>query len=336
MAPLADACGNDPSSFCEWVFDTTDSKHFAQFADWFISRPLRIALIVLIAWLVNTLARRAIRRLVDRLVRERSSGTRSPLMYLDRAHTDRLLERTERAHQRTVTMGAVLRGIATFAIFVLTLLLCLGELGIDLAPLIAGAGIAGIAVGLGAQSLVRDFLAGVFIVIEDQYGVGDTVDIGEAKGTVEKVTLRTTLVRDLEGTLWVVPNGEIKRVANKSQLWARAVVDLRVAYDADLDEALEVIRIGATTVIENESRALEAPEVLGVESFIDGAVVIRVTVKTEPGAQFHIARELRARLKIALDAAGIQATPTALRPPGHENSGGPGQQEPAVKPASTM
>ena len=316
MATVNDACGPDPSSFCEWVFDTTESERFAQFADWFISRPFRIAMIVLIAWFVNRLARRAIRRLVERPVRERSSSARSPLPYLDRVRTDHLLERTERARQRTVTMGAVLRSIATFAIFVLALLLCLGELGIDLAPLIAGAGIAGIAVGLGAQSLVRDFLAGVFIVIEDQYGVGDTVDIGEAKGTVEKVTLRTTMVRDLEGTLWVVPNGEIKRVANKSQLWARAVVDLRVAYDADLDQALEVIRTSATTIIENEPRALEPPEVLGVESFIDGAVVIRVTVKTQPGGQFHIARELRAGLKSALDAAGIHATPTAVRPAG--------------------
>lgn len=319
MATLDDACGTDPSSFCEWVFDTTDSKHFAQFADWFISRPFRIAMIVLIAWLANRLARRAIRRLVDRLVRERSSGTRSPLQYLDRVHTDHLLERTERARQRTVTMGAVLRSIATFAIFVLAFLLCLGELGIDLAPLIAGAGIAGIAIGLGAQSLVRDFLAGVFIVIEDQYGVGDTVDLGEAKGTVEKVTLRTTMVRDLEGTLWVVPNGEIKRVANKSQLWARAVVDLRVAYDTDLDRALEVIRTSATTLIENEPRALEAPEVLGVESFVDGAVVIRVTVKTQPGGQFHIARELRVGVKNALDAAGIHATPTAPPAPRSES-----------------
>ena len=308
-----DACGTDPSSFCSWVFDVTDSRRVSQFADWFISRPLRIALIVAVAWTVNLLARRAVRRLVDRLVRERTSSPRTSMAHLDRARADHFAERAERSRQRTLTMGAVLRSIASLVVFVLALLLCLGELGIDLAPLLAGAGIAGIAVGLGAQSLVRDFLAGLFIVIEDQYGVGDTVDLGEARGTVEKVTLRTTMVRDFEGTLWVVPNGEIKRVANKSQLWARAVVDLRVGYDADLEQALAVIAASATRIVEADKRAIEAPDVLGVESFTDGAVVIRVTTKTQPGAQFHIARELRAGIKTALDEAGIRATPTTAR-----------------------
>lgn len=313
LVRLDQACGADPSSFCRWVLDVTDSRRAAEFADWFISRPLRIAVILLVAWTANVVARRAVRRLVDQLVRERTSAPRVPMHHLDPARADLLVERAERTRQRTVTMGAVLRSIASFAIFVLAMLLCLGELGIDLAPLIAGAGIAGIAVGLGAQSLVRDFLAGMFVVIEDQYGVGDTVDLGEAKGTVEKVTLRTTMVRDLEGTLWVVPNGEIKRVANKSQLWARAVVDLRVAYDSDLEQALNVIRESASTVVASETRALEAPDVLGVESFTDGAVIIRVTVRTEPGAQFHVARALRAGIKNALDVAGIRATPTVPR-----------------------
>jgi small-conductance mechanosensitive channel len=310
MSALDDACGTDPGSFCEWIFDVTDSTRVAQFADWFISRPLRIALIVAVAWVANAVARRAIRRLIEQLVRERTSPTRAVGATLDRARSELLHERAERARQRTVTMGAVLRSIASFAIFVLALLLCLGEVGIDLAPLLAGAGIAGIAIGFGAQSLVRDFLAGMFIVMEDQYGVGDTVDLGDAKGTVEKVTLRTTMVRDLEGTLWVVPNGQITRVANKSQLWARAVVDLRVAYDTDLEQAIEVIRGSATAIVAGDSRAIETPDVLGVESFVDGAVVLRVTVRTEPGAQFHVARALRAGIKRALDDAGVRATPT--------------------------
>jgi small-conductance mechanosensitive channel len=312
---LADACGTDPSRFCDWVLDVTGSPRTAQFAEWFINRPLRIALIVIVAWVINAVARRAIRRLVDRLVRERTTATRSPFGHLDRARADYLRERAERARQRTITMGAVLRSIASFSLFVVVLLLCLGELGIDLAPLIAGAGIAGIAIGLGAQSLVRDFLAGMFIVIEDQYGVGDTVDLGEAKGTVERVTLRTTMVRDLEGTLWVVPNGEIKRVANKSQLWARAVVDLRVPTTADLDEALTLIRTRAAEIVAASPRALEEPEVLGVESFVDGAVVVRVTTKTEPGAQFQVARALRTGLKEILDDDRIRGVPTPPAPP---------------------
>jgi small conductance mechanosensitive channel len=311
---LADACGTDPSSFCDWVLEITNSARTAQIADWFINRPLRIALIVLVAWLVNTVARRAIRRLVDRLVRERSRDARSPFPNLDRARADHLLERAERARQRTLTMGAVLRSMASFTVFVITVLLCLGELGIDLAPLIAGAGIAGVAIGFGAQSLVRDVVAGMFVVIEDQYGVGDTVDLGEAKGTVERVTLRTTMVRDLEGTLWVVPNGEIKRVANKSQLWARAVVDLRIPNDADLDLALGIIRARSTEIVAATPGALEEPDVLGVESFVDGGVVVRVTAKTEPGAQFQIARALRAGLKQALEAANVRTGIPSMRP----------------------
>ena len=311
---LADACGTDPSSFCEWVLEITDSPRTAQVADWFINRPLRIGLIVLVAWVVNAAARRAIRRLVVQLVRDRSRDARLPFPHLDRARADHLLERAERARQRTLTMGAVLRSMASFSVFVIAVLLCLGELGIDLAPLIAGAGIAGVAIGFGAQSLVRDVVAGMFVVIEDQYGVGDTVDLGEAKGTVERVTLRTTMVRDLEGTLWVVPNGEIKRVANKSQLWARAVVDLRIPNDADLEMALDIIRTRASELVASSPGALEEPEVLGVESFVDGAVVVRITTKTEPGAQFQVARTLRAGLKQALDAANVRTGIPSVRP----------------------
>ncbi len=306
---LIDACGSDPSEFCRWVLEETGSRRLAQITDWFINRPLRISLILVVAFVVNALARRAIRRLVDRLVRERTEDARSPLDRLERTGAQHLVERAERARQRTVTMGAVLRSIASFAVFVITLLLCLGELGIDLAPLIAGAGIAGVAIGFGAQSLVRDVLAGMFIVIEDQYGVGDTVDLGEAKGTVERVTLRTTMVRDLEGTLWVVPNGEIKRVANKSQLWSRAVVDLRIPNTIDLETALALLRTRAAAIVAASPRAIEAPEVLGVESFVDGAVVVRVTAKTEPGAQFQVARALRGGLKQALDEARAGTRP---------------------------
>jgi moderate conductance mechanosensitive channel len=140
--------------------------------------------------------------------------------------------------------------------------------------------------------------------------VGDTVDLGEAEGVVEQVTLRTTTLRDLEGTVWVVPNGEIKRVANKSQLWARAVVDLRVSHTANLDLAMQTVRASAASLLAAEPRALEAPEVLGVESFTDAGVIIRVTVRTEPGAQFQIARTLRGGIKHALDEA-LATTPGA-------------------------
>jgi small conductance mechanosensitive channel len=209
--------------------------------------------------------------------------------------------------------------VASVIIYGLALLLCLGELDINLGPLIAGAGIAGIAIGFGAQSLVRDFLAGVFIVLEDQCGVGDNVSLGEAAGAVEKVTLRTTWLRDLDGTLWVVPNGEIRRVANHSQRWARAVLDVRLAADADIDRSLDVARAAARALYDNRAAGdavLEAPEVLGIESFVEGAPVLRITVKTDPGRQTEVARRLRVELRRAFDAAGISMTGTASTAPG--------------------
>ena len=189
------------------------------------------------------------------------------------------------------------------------MMLALGEIGFDLAPLIAGAGIVGLAIGFGAQSLVADFIAGIFIVIEDQYGVGDYVDVGAASGTVERVSLRTTVLRDVEGVVWVIPNGEIRRVGNSSQLWARTVLDVDVAYDTDIDLAASVIKDVADEVWREKRETttiLEEPEIWGVQSFGADAISIRLAVKTEPGEQWATGRLLRARLKRAFDENGIE------------------------------
>src|SRR5215204_1508501 len=143
--------------------------------------------------------------------------------------------------QRAETVGALLKSMASFGIWTLAGLMALGTLGLDLGPLIAGAGIVGVAVGFGSQNLVRDFISGIFMLMEDQYGVGDVVDAGPATGTVEGVGLRTTRLRDVNGTLWHIPNGEIRRVGNRSQGWARALVDVEVAYSTDLDDATRTI-----------------------------------------------------------------------------------------------
>jgi moderate conductance mechanosensitive channel len=317
-ATLTEACGADPGFVCEWVFDVTDNARFAKLANWLVERPLRIVLILLVALVVDRLLRRTIVRLVERLAREHDEELRSASAG-DRLWLERLGERSERSRQRTLTLGGVLRNMASVVIFGFALLLVLGELEVNLGPLIAGAGIAGVAIGFGAQSLVRDFFTGMFIVLEDQYGVGDTVNLGEAQGTVERVSLRTTWVRDLEGTRWVVPNGEIRRVANKSQRWARAVLDVRVALDADLELAITVAREACRKYYDerrDRRELLEPPEVLGVESFLDAAAVVRITAKTEPGMQFAVARGLRVALKQAFDAAGVRgvagmSSPTA-------------------------
>ena len=186
----------------------------------------------------------------------------------------------------------------------------LGQLDMDLAPLIAGAGIGGLALGFGAQSIVKDFLSGLFMLIEDQYGVGDIVDVGSALGTVEKVSLRSTTIRDVKGTVWHVPNGAISRVGNFSQLWSRALLDVEVAYDTDLDLARDVIQsVGDSLWADKEwggDELMERPEIWGVQELGASAVALRLVVKTEPSKQWAVERELRLRLKVAFDEAGIE------------------------------
>lgn len=214
-----------------------------------------------------------------------------------------------RAEQRAFTLGAVFRSFTTILISVIAIFLVLGELEINLAPLIASAGIAGIALGFGAQSVVKDFLSGIFIILEDHYGVGDIVDTGHATGKVEEISLRTTRLRDQAGTLWIVPNGEIQRVGNTSQLWSNAVIDVEVAYDTDLDYAIQTIKDVLDQIWRERDPAatvLEEPKVLGVEALGDSSVIIRAVVRTEPAEQWVMARVARKRIKEALDRAEIE------------------------------
>jgi len=218
-----------------------------------------------------------------------------------------------RREQRARTIGAVLRSVSAILIWAIAILTIFEELGINLAPLLAGAGIAGIALGFGAQSLVRDFLTGLFMLLEDQYGIGDVIDNGLANGTVEGVSLRTTRVRDADGVVWFVPNGEVHRVGNKSRQWARALLDVAIAYDSDLAHATEVIHRVARDAYADETLQdllLDEPEVLGVESMGPERIVIRVIARTRPQEQGRVQRALRVRIKAALDEAGIAAPPT--------------------------
>jgi small conductance mechanosensitive channel len=212
-------------------------------------------------------------------------------------------------------LAQVLHSIASILIWSIAGITILGELGVNLGPLIAGAGIAGVAIGFGAQSLVKDFLSGVFMLVEDQYGVGDIIDAGEASGTVEAVSLRTTRLRDVEGTVWHVPNGTIQRVGNKSQQWARALLDISVAYGTDIDEAQRVIKHVADGLWRApgwEGKILDEPEVWGIEQLGPDAIVIRLVVKTLPSEQFGVSRELRRRLSEAFYQADIDL-PLATR-----------------------
>jgi small conductance mechanosensitive channel len=222
-----------------------------------------------------------------------------------------------RKTQRAATMGAILKSTSTFVIFTLALLTVMATLGLPLGPLLASAG-GGVALGFGAQSLVKDFLSGIFMILEDQYGVGDVIDTGEAIGTVEDVTLRVTRLRDASGIVWYIRNGEIVRVGNRSQGWSTAVVDIPVGYDENLETVMPLIREVVQELDKAEewkSRLIEEPVVAGVESMAGGVVTVRIIAKCAPNESFPVSREIRERVKAAFDQAGIRA-PVVMPPYG--------------------
>lgn len=311
IGTITEACGASPGLFCEWVFNRTDSNTAARLGSWLVDKPLRILLIVVFAWLLKRLAHGTVERLADKLAAEKRP--QGPIPEDSKSPAGRRAMRLHtlaaRAEQRAQTLGAVFRSFATILISVIAMFLVLGELDINLAPLIASAGIAGIALGFGAQSVVKDFLSGIFIILEDHYGVGDIVDTGLATGKVEEISLRATRLRDQAGTLWIVPNGEIQRVGNTSQLWSNAVIDVEVAYTTDIDFAIQTIKDVLDEIWmerDPDATVLEEPKVLGVEALGDSSVIIRAVVRTEPAEQWVMARVARKRIKQALDRAGIE------------------------------
>jgi small conductance mechanosensitive channel len=308
---MTDVCGEDPSFICREVLERTDDRGLAELADMLLGTTLAVIAILLAALLLNRIVSRSIKRALRTL---HNGAVRERLGALRRRAPAALLETDEvslRAEQRIEALTSVLRSISTAVIFAIAGVMILGEIGLNLAPLLAGAGIVGLAFGFGAQSLVKDFLSGLFILVEDQFGVGDIVDLDqETSGTVEAVSLRTTRLRSVDGTVWHVPNGDIRRVGNKSQHWSRALLDIEISYDADIDRAKEVIKRVADGLWHEREDILEEPEVWGVEQLGPTSVVIRLVVKTRPSDQYSVSRELRERLKEAFDAEGIELPAT--------------------------
>jgi small conductance mechanosensitive channel len=230
-----------------------------------------------------------------------------------------------------MTIGSVLKSVITIVLVAIFGTMMLSEVGVNIAPIIASAGIIGVALGFGAQSLVRDFLSGMFMIFEDQFGVGDVVDVGEASGTIEAVTLRVTRLRDLNGTVWYVPNGEILRVGNMSQNWSRAVVDVSVGYGEDLARVKRVLGEVAHDLWEDEDfkdLIIEEPEITGVELLAADSVDLRVLIKTRPMEQWAVAREMRQRIKARFDHEGIEI-PFAQRVVWHREQAAATQEEAA-------
>ncbi|MEU9156420.1 mechanosensitive ion channel family protein [Streptomyces sp. NPDC048417] len=271
---------------------------------------LKVLLILVIAVVLRRVVLRAITKLIDRMNRTVESAEGTTL--------GGLLVNAERRRQRSQAIGSVLRSVASFVILGTAALTVLSAFQINLAPLLASAGVAGVAIGFGARNLVTDFLSGVFMILEDQYGVGDSIDAGVASGEVVEVGLRVTKLRGDNGEIWYVRNGEIKRIGNLSQGWATAGVDVTVRPSEDLD------RMRATLDEVAEKMAKEEPwnellwgpiQILGLDSVLIDSMVVRLSARTMPGKALTVERELRWRIKRAFDEADISmvgGAPTAL------------------------
>ncbi|MDI2127343.1 mechanosensitive ion channel family protein [Yinghuangia seranimata] len=294
------------------------SSWFDRHGETLVVTPVRILIIVVAALVLRAVTRKMITQLIARMANDGANGSGRPV-------TGFLLN-AERRRQRAETVGSVMRSMASFVILGIATLLVLSELHVDLAPLLASAGIAGIALGFGARNLVTDFLSGMFMILEDQYGVGDLVDAGPASGTVVEVGLRITKLRDADGTVWYIRNGEIKRIGNRSQGWGTAKVDVQIGYREDVVKVRDLVVTATEQLADDEqwSETVWGPgEVIGMESVTPEAVVLQVQVKTMPGQEQPVARELRARLKHAFDDAGVRLTePRIAEPPAAGDNGG--------------
>lgn len=244
--------------------------------------------------------------------------------------------------QRARTLLSLLRSVGMVLIGIITLFMVLGALGVNLGPLLAGAGVVGLAFSFGAQSLVKDVITGLFMLFENQFGVGDVIRIEGVSGSVEKITLRVVVLRDVQGVVHIVPNGQITKVSNLTRTWARAVLDVGVAYREDPDRVIDVLRDVGRELYEDENwrpLMLDPVDVPGIESFDQTTVTVRVMAKTLPLKQWEVARELRRRIKHRFDREGIDAptavqtvywgegqAPTSLAPPRPPSSPLPGAE----------
>lgn len=279
---------------------------------------LRILLIIVIAAALRSVVRKALTKLITRM--------NSSAEAVEGTALGGLLVNAERRRQRSEAIGSVLRSVASFLILGTAALMVLGALKIDLAPLLASAGVAGVAIGFGARNLVTDFLSGVFMIMEDQYGVGDKIDAGVASGEVIEVGLRVTKLRGDNGEIWYVRNGEIKRIGNLSQGWATAGVDVQVKPSEGLPKIREVVQQVADALAKEspwDERLWGPVEVLGLDEVLLASMTVRVSAKTMPGQQFAVERELRWRIKEAFDAAGIRIIGGAPAPGAEEEAPDP-------------
>ena len=344
---LTGSCGDSPGIACRLAWDLTHNANTAQFVGIYLAGPVtrgvRIAFVIALAVLVRFVALRLINRIT-----ERAATATLPVAPNGRAYRAAAAmpgAGNERREQRTRALGSILRSAVSIIVFGIAALVILGDLGVNLTPLLLSTTVLGVALGFGAQNLVRDYLAGILMLTGDHYGVGDTINVKDVSGTVEAMTLLTTRLRDVNGVVWHVRNGTIDTVGNESQGWSRAIIDYPVPYGEDLAHIRLLMQQAADSLYRERGWSelmLEEPEVWGAQELSSREVTMRVVVKTAPMRQWEVARELRARVKAALDAAGVApAGPDTIvitAPPGDGSAAGPdpaaGQASPAgVEPA---
>jgi moderate conductance mechanosensitive channel len=291
---------------------------------------IKLVALLIIAIVLLFVVRISVKRFVNAAVKR--AQDRAPEISQRAENTEDLsqLVMEQRTVQRSKAVGQIVRSVLSLIIWSVTVIMVLSILGINVAPILASAGVAGVAIGFGAQTLIKDFLAGIFIIFEDQYGIGDIVDLGPAVGTVEEVGLRITRLRDLGGVVWYVRNGEILRVANRSQGWTLAIVDVPVAYNEDLERVRQVVDKVGQEMLEDPQyfgQLLGIPTYAGVEQVTGDAVFLRIVAKTAPDQPIQMARIIREKLKMAFDESGIRV-PVLARPylPGSSQQQNPNQK----------
>ena len=307
---LTGNCGSNPGIACRLAWDLTHSTTATQVVKVYLAGPVsqagRIAFVLVLALFVRAIVNRVINKVTERAATATLAVT--PNGRAQKAAPAVQIAGTERREQRARALGSILRSAVSVIVFGIAALTILGILGFNLAPLLASTAVLGVALGFGAQNLVRDYLAGLLKLVEDHYGVGDTINAGVATGTVEAMTLLTTRLRDVNGVVWHIRNGTIDAVGNESQGWSRAVIDYPVPYGEDLGRIRALMEEAAGSLFRERGwrkLMLEEPEVWGAQELSSTEVTMRIVAKTAPMRQWEVARELRARVKAALDEAGV-------------------------------
>jgi len=259
---------------------------------WFLSHGLKIVLILVGAWLINRFAKIFISKLIEKLVTK----------------TYRIRD-GQAQEKRAKTLEGVLGSALSMIIWIMAGLMIISEFGVNIGPLLAIAGVVGIALGFGGQYLIRDLIAGLFIILEDQYRVGDVACVADTCGLVEDINLRRTILRDLDGIVHHIPNGEVKKASNLSKQFSRVNLNIGIAYNSNLEKVIKVVnKVGQELAKDPqwEKDILKPPQCLGVDDFADSAIIIKILGDTKPLRQWDVTRELRKKLKIAFDKEGIE------------------------------